>query len=35
MKKKPLYNLELNLYEETLKNGLRIYMIPNDRINNI
>ena len=35
MKKKPLYNLDLNLYEEKLKNGLRIYMIPNDKINNI
>lgn len=35
MIKQPLNKLDLNLYHETLKNGLNIYMIPNNKINNI
>ena len=35
MIKKNLNKLDLDLYQETLKNGLDVYMIPNDKINNI
>ena len=35
MTKVELPKLDLFLYQETLKNGLRVYMIPNDKINNI
>lgn len=35
MIKKTLHKLDLTLYQETLKNGLKIFMIPNNKINNI
>ena len=35
MNKIPLNKLDLNLYHETLKNGLNIYMIPNNNVNNV
>lgn len=35
MIKKELNKLDLNLFEENLKNGLKIYMIPNNKVNNI
>lgn len=35
MDKIPLNKLDLNLYHEVLKNGLNVYMIPNNKINNI
>nr|MBP3259232.1 insulinase family protein [Bacilli bacterium] len=34
MKKRTYNNLDLNLYEETLENGLRIYVIPMPNVNN-
>lgn len=35
MKKTPLYNLDLDLYEETLDNGLRVFVIPKSDCNNV
>ena len=35
MKKNKLEKLDLNIYEETLKNGLKIYIIPKDNVNGI
>ena len=35
MKKKVFNNLDLNLYEEVLDNGLSIYVIPMDNVKNI
>lgn len=35
MNKIPLNKLDLDLYHEQLENGLNIYMIPNNKINNI
>ena len=34
MKKRTYNNLDLNLYEETLDNGLKIYVIPMPNVNN-
>lgn len=35
MKKTPLYKLDTDVYEETLNNGLRIFVIPKNDVNNI
>lgn len=35
MKKRPLNNLDLTVYEETLSNGLRVYVIPKENGNGI
>ena len=35
MKKQALCNLDLDIYEETLDNGLRIFVIPKFNVNNI
>ena len=35
MKKSKLEKLDLALYEETLENGLRVYVIPKDNVNGI
>ena len=35
MKKTPLNKLDLDLYEETLDNGLRIFIIPKSDVNNV
>ncbi len=35
MKKTPLYKLDLDVYEETLENGLKIFVIPKSDANNI
>ena len=35
MKKTPLYNLDINIYEETLDNGLKVFVVPKKDINNI
>lgn len=35
MKKTPLYKCDLDLYYEKLDNGLEIYVIPNNKVNNI
>jgi len=35
MKKTPLKNLDLDLYTEKLDNGLTVYIIPNNKVNNI
>lgn len=35
MNKIPLNKLDLNLYHEKLDNGLNIYLIPNNKVNNI
>lgn len=35
MKKTPLYKLDLDIYEEVLDNGLKIYIIPKNDVNNI
>ena len=35
MKKSRLKKLDLDLFEETLKNGLKIYVIPKDNVNGI
>lgn len=34
MKKTELNNLDLTLYEETLDNGLRVYLLPMENVNN-
>ena len=34
MKKTPIYNLDLDVYEETLDNGLKIFIIPKCDVNN-
>ncbi len=35
MNKIPLNKLDLDLYHEVLNNGLNVYMIPNNKINNV
>ena len=35
MKISKLEKLDLNLYEETLQNGLKVYVIPKDNVNSI
>ena len=35
MKKQALCNLDLDIYEKTLDNGLRIFVIPKFNVNNI
>lgn len=35
MKKQPLYNLDIDIYHETLDNGLRVFIIPKKNVNNI
>lgn len=35
MKKTPLYKLDLDVYEETLENGLKIFVIPKKQVNNV
>lgn len=35
MKKSNLEKLDLELYEETLKNGLKVYVVPKDNVNGI
>ena len=35
MKKSRLEKLDLNLYEETLDNGLRVFIVPKDNVNGI
>ena len=34
MKKRTYNNLDIDLYEETLENGLRIFVIPMPNVNN-
>ena len=34
MKKTPIYNLDLDVYEETLDNGLKVFIIPKCDVNN-
>ena len=35
MKKQIIKHLDLDLYEETLPNGLRIFVIPKNNVNNV
>ena len=35
MKKNKLVNLDLDLYSETLDNGLNVYIIPKENVNGI
>lgn len=35
MNKKEIKHLDLNLYEETLPNGLQVYVIPKNNVNNV
>lgn len=35
MKKIPLYKLDINVYYEKLENGLEVFIIPKDNVNNI
>ena len=35
MKKQTIKNLDLELYQETLKNGLRVFVIPKNNVNNV
>ena len=35
MKKSSLEKLDLELYEETLDNGLRVYVVPKENVNGI
>lgn len=35
MKKVPLTRLDVDIYEETLKNGLQVYLVPKKNVNNI
>lgn len=35
MKKQNLYNLDIDIYSETLENGLRIFVVPKNDVNNV
>ena len=35
MKKAKINNLDLDVYEETLENGLRIFIVPNKTVKNV
>ena len=35
MKKQTLYNLDIDIYSETLENGLRIFVVPKNDVNNV
>ena len=35
MKKQTLYNLDIDIYSETLENGLRVFVVPKNDVNNV